>query len=71
MGFFIVAADFVTRSNLAIALGLFFAGLPYVPLSEAVAIVYSATIFVIVLAERTVAHDHGFSTSRSKRAGAV
>ncbi|HEV7832309.1 MAG TPA: DMT family transporter [Caballeronia sp.] len=36
--------------TLLCALGLFFAGLPYVPLSEAVAIVYSETIFVIVLA---------------------
>ena len=36
--------------TLLIALGLFFAGLPYVPLSEAVAIVYSETLFVIVLA---------------------
>jgi drug/metabolite transporter (DMT)-like permease len=32
------------------ASGLFFAGLPYVPLSEAVAIVYSETLLVIVLA---------------------
>ncbi|MDR5804947.1 DMT family transporter [Caballeronia sp. LZ001] len=32
------------------ASGLFFAGLPYVPLSEAVAIVYSEALFVIVLA---------------------
>ncbi|MBB5419522.1 DMT family transporter [Paraburkholderia atlantica] len=30
--------------------GLFFAGLPYMPLSEAVAIVYSETLLVIVLA---------------------
>ncbi|NUY31759.1 DMT family transporter [Paraburkholderia sp. JPY303] len=30
--------------------GLFFAGLPYLPLSEAVAIVYSETLLVIVLA---------------------
>jgi drug/metabolite transporter (DMT)-like permease len=36
--------------TLLITLGLFFAGLPYVPLSEAVAIVYSETLFVIVLA---------------------
>ena len=32
------------------ASGLFFAGLPYMPLSEAVAIVYSETLLVIVLA---------------------
>lgn len=32
------------------ASGLFFAGLPYLPLSEAVAIVYSEAIFVVVLA---------------------
>jgi drug/metabolite transporter (DMT)-like permease len=32
------------------ALGFFFAGLPYVPLSEAVAIAYAETLFVIVLA---------------------
>jgi drug/metabolite transporter (DMT)-like permease len=32
------------------ASGLFFAGLPYVPLSEAVAIVYSETLLVILLA---------------------
>ncbi|WP_134143943.1 DMT family transporter [Paraburkholderia sp. BL6665CI2N2] len=36
--------------TLLAALGLFFAGLPYVPLSEAVAIVYAETLFVIVLA---------------------
>ncbi|WP_042270790.1 DMT family transporter [Paraburkholderia heleia] len=32
------------------ASGLFFAGLPYLPLSEAVAIVYSEAMFVVVLA---------------------
>ncbi|EMH2960988.1 DMT family transporter [Burkholderia multivorans] len=32
------------------ASGLFFAGLPYLPLSEAVAIVYSEAIFVVILA---------------------
>ncbi len=32
------------------ASGLFFAGLPYLPLSEAVAIVYSEAIFVVLLA---------------------
>ncbi|MBC8732476.1 DMT family transporter [Paraburkholderia sp. UCT2] len=32
------------------ASGLFFAGLPYMPLSEAVAIVYSETLLVVVLA---------------------
>jgi drug/metabolite transporter (DMT)-like permease len=32
------------------ALGFFFAGLPYVPLSEAVAVAYAETLFVIVLA---------------------
>ncbi|CAB3750649.1 DMT family transporter [Paraburkholderia humisilvae] len=36
--------------TLLVTLGLFFAGLPYVPLSEAVAILYSESLFVIVLA---------------------
>jgi drug/metabolite transporter (DMT)-like permease len=36
--------------TLLVTLALFFAGLPYVPLSVAVAIVYSETLFVIVLA---------------------
>ncbi|MET0181769.1 MAG: DMT family transporter, partial [Caulobacterales bacterium] len=45
-----VKAQTLRAITLLCALGLFFAGLPYVPLSEAVAIVYSETIFVIVLA---------------------
>ncbi|AMH43165.1 MULTISPECIES: DMT family transporter [Burkholderiaceae] len=45
-----IKAQTVRAITLLCALGLFFAGLPYVPLSEAVAIVYSETIFVIVLA---------------------
>jgi drug/metabolite transporter (DMT)-like permease len=36
--------------TLLVTLGLFFAGLPYAPLSEAVAILYSESLFVIVLA---------------------
>ncbi|MBU9516680.1 DMT family transporter [Burkholderia multivorans] len=44
------------------ASGLFFAGLPYLPLSEAVAIVYSEAIFVVILAplllgERLIARN--------------
>ncbi|MFC0397076.1 DMT family transporter [Paraburkholderia rhizosphaerae] len=40
----------VRALTLLVTLGLFFAGLPYVPLSEAVAILYSESLFVIVLA---------------------
>ena len=36
--------------TLLVTLGLFFAGLPYAPLSEAVAILYSEALFVTVLA---------------------
>ncbi|WP_065495993.1 DMT family transporter [Burkholderia sp. CCA53] len=44
------------------ASGLFFSGLPYLPLSEAVAIVYSEAIFVVILAplllgERLIARN--------------
>lgn len=46
--------DFRAQSARALTLlgasGLFFAGLPYLPLSEAVAIVYSEAIFVVLLA---------------------
>jgi drug/metabolite transporter (DMT)-like permease len=45
-----IRAQTIRALTLFTALGLFFAGLPYVPLSEAVAIVYSETIFVLVLA---------------------
>jgi drug/metabolite transporter (DMT)-like permease len=43
-------AQTVRAATLLGALGFFFAGLPYVPLSEAVAIAYAETLFVIVLA---------------------
>ncbi len=43
-------AQTVRAITLLVTLALFFAGLPYVPLSEAVAILYSETLFVIVLA---------------------
>ena len=46
--------DFRGQTTRAVTLlgasGLFFAGLPYLPLSEAVAIVYSEAIFVVVFA---------------------
>jgi drug/metabolite transporter (DMT)-like permease len=46
--------DFNGQTTRALTLlgasGLFFAGLPYLPLSEAVAIVYSEAIFVVLLA---------------------
>lgn len=46
--------DFRGQTTRALTLlgasGLFFAGLPYLPLSEAVAIVYSEAIFVVLLA---------------------
>ncbi|HEY3596101.1 MAG TPA: DMT family transporter [Paraburkholderia sp.] len=45
-----IRAQTVRALTLLITLALFFAALPYVPLSEAVAIVYSETLFVIILA---------------------